>query len=587
MNKIINKFSNLLNYYKMLYKLTALIKNIKFSYVIFFFFILLFSAFFEISLIGFLFILIKAFMDPSYYQENFFFNSFLEIFQINTNKELIIYLSGIFIATCLIAGFFRLFFYFLVSKYVYFFSRNITSMCYQRMIYQEYKNIFSNNANETLSIFQKMPIVNNSFFNTLLMIFNIVVFIFIFGVLAFINLKITLFATIFFVFIYLAVILIFKRRIFNNATTISNEQSNNIKIARETFNGFRDILINNYQNFYNNLFLKSYSKLTRGNEENRFLYSAPRPIIETLLLISIGIIISLYSDNYSSLENLLPNIAVLAIASQRIMPLLNQLYAGHMSNVDALPHTNFIINFLTKPLTKVIKKKIKPMKFKNKITIKNVSFNYSYGNDSKILKDVSFEIFSGSRIGIIGKSGSGKSTIADLILGLLNPSKGNILVDGKNIKNKKQSWFANVASVPQNIFITDQSIAENIAFGKEKNMINLLEVKDAAKKAQIDEFISMKRNNYNNLIGEKGVKISTGQRQRLAIARALYKKSKLIIFDEATSSLDSTSEKNILKTIFSLTRKKYTLVLISHKLSNLKRCDHIYKVQNSKIIKVR
>ena len=139
-----------------------------------------------------------------------------------------------------------------------------------------------------------------------------------------------------------------------------------------------------------------------------------------------------------------------------------------MSNIDALPHIIFIKNYIDKPLILVSKKKIIPMKFKNKISLKNVSFNYSDENKNKVLKNINIEISSGSRIGIIGKSGSGKSTLADLILGLLNPHSGNILVDGKDIKNRKQSWFSNVASVPQNIFITDQSIAENIAFGDRK-----------------------------------------------------------------------------------------------------------------------
>ena len=571
----------------MLYELTASIGNVKLSYIVLFFITMLFSAFFEISLLGFLFVLIKAFMDPSYYQANLFFKYFLEIFNINTNRELLSHLSIIFIISCLAAGFFRILFFFIVTKYVYFFTKNISSMCYQRIIYQDYKNIFSNNANESLSIFQKMPIVNDSFYNTLMMIYNIIVFTFIFAILAYINLKITLIATLFFVFIYSIIILLFKKRIFNNGTTISNEQSTNIKVTRETFNGYRDILINNYQNFYNNLFLRSYSKLAKGNEENRFLISAPRPIVETLLLVSVGILISINLDSYDSLEKLLPNIAVLAISSQRILPILNQLYSGHVSNVNAFPHTIFILNYINKPLFMVSKKKIKPLQFKNKISLKNVSFNYSNEQKDIVLKNINIEIPAGSRIGIIGKSGSGKSTLADLILGLLNPYSGNILVDGQNIKNKKQSWFSNVASVPQNIFITDQTIAENIAFGKEKNKIKLKEVKNACKKAQIDTFIESKDNKYKNLIGEKGIKISTGQRQRLAIARALYKKSKLIIFDEATSSLDSDSEKNILNTIFNLNRKKYTLILISHKLSNLKKCDSIYKIENSKLSKFK
>ena len=482
MNKIINKFSNLSNYYTILYELTASIGNIKLSYIVLFFITMFFSAFFEISILGFLFILIKTFMDPSYYQGNFFFEFFLEIFNINTNRQLISYLSIIFIISCLAAGFFRVFFVFIITKYVYFFTKNISSMCYQRIIYQDYKNIFSNNANESLSIFHKMPIINDSFYNTLMMLYNIIIFTFIFGILAYINLKITLIATLFFVSIYSIVILLFKKRIFDNGTTISNEQSTNIKVTRETFNGYRDILINNYQNFYNNLFLKSYSKLARGNEENRFLIAAPRPIVETLLLVSMGILISINLDSYSSLEKLLPNIAILAISSQRILPILNQLYSGHVSNVNAFPHTIFILNYINKPLFLVSKKKIKPMKFRNKISLKNVSFNYSNEKKDIVLKNINIEIPAGSRIGIIGKSGSGKSTLADLILGLLNPYSGNILVDGQNIKDKKQSWFSNVASVPQNIFITDQTITENIAFGIEKNKIKLKDVKNACKK---------------------------------------------------------------------------------------------------------
>ena len=586
MNKILNKISTAINYYKLLINLASFIKLSK-IHITLFLSTMFFSAFFEITLLGFLFILLKAFMDPSYYQGNFLFKSFLEIFNIKSNSELILYLSSFFILTSLFAGILRLYYLKLVAKYVYFFGKKLTGMCYQIIIYQDYKSLFNNNVNETLSIFQKMPIVVNSFFNTLIMFYNIITFVLIFGILSYINFKITLIASTFFLLIYLIIILTFKRRIFNNATIISNEQSTNIKIVRETFNGFRDILINNYQNFYNNIFLKSYSKLIAGSEDNRFFYSAPKPLIDSFLLASIGIIIGLNSGSYSSLEKLLPTIAVMAIASQRILPILNQIYSGHMSNEDASPHTKFIRNFLRKPMIKQNRKKIKPLKFQNKISIKDVSFSYFSNKQSMVLKNINLDISKGSRIGIIGKSGSGKSTFADLILGLLNPTNGNIYVDGKKIINQKQNWFANVASVPQNIFITDQSIAENIAFGKLRNQIKINIIKDVAKKAQIADFIEERKGKYNNVIGEKGIKISAGQRQRLAIARALYKKSKLIIFDEATSSVDEESEKNILNIIFNLSRKNYTSILISHKLSNLKRCDKIFKIENSKLIKVK
>ena len=357
MDKIFDKLTSLSSFYKTLYKLAFLISGLRKLYIIVFFLFLFFSAFFEISLLAFLYVLIKAFMDPSYYSGNFFFDFFLNFFNVDSNNQLILYFSFFFILTCIISGFFRLFFYYLISRFVYFFGKNITSMCYQKMIFQDYKNLFSKNTNDILSIFQKMPIVNNSVFNTLLMIYNFVTFIFIFLILTYINFKVTIAATFFFLVIYFIVILMFKKKMFSNATKVSNEQATNLKIVRETFNGFRDILINNYQNFYNKLFIKSYSILIKGTEENRFFYSAPRPIIETFLLASIGIIISFNAGSYSSLEKLLPIIAVIAVASQRILPILNQLYAGHMSNVDATPATTFILNFINKPATPNKKKK--------------------------------------------------------------------------------------------------------------------------------------------------------------------------------------------------------------------------------------
>ena len=275
MDKLFKRLTSLSNFYKTLFKLTFLIKNIRKTYIVIFLLFLFFSAFFEISLLAFLYVLLKAFMDPTYYLGNFFFDFVLKFFSISTNNQLVLYFSFFFILICIVAGFCRLFFYYLISKFVYFFGKNITSMCYQKLIFQEYKNLFSKNTNDILSIFQKMPIVNNGVFNTLLMIYNSLTFIFIFSILSYINFKITFSATSFFIAVYFFVIFMFKKRMFINATKVSNEQATNLKIVRETFNGFRDILINNYQIFYNNLFLSSYSKLIKGTEENRFFFISP------------------------------------------------------------------------------------------------------------------------------------------------------------------------------------------------------------------------------------------------------------------------------------------------------------------------
>jgi ATP-binding cassette subfamily B protein len=417
------------------------------------------------------------------------------------------------------------------------------------------------------------------------MFYNIIIFLLTFLILSYINFYISILATAFFIILYILIIFFFKDKIIKNGSIIANEQPLNLKIIRETFSGFRDILLNNNQKFYTNIFSNSSNKLLKAQDKFKFIYSIPRPIIETVLLMSVGFVIAINSNNYESLEKLLPFLATIAVAAQRILPILNHLYTSHATNLDQTESLRFIITFLSKETISFDNKKIKPLEFSKSIVLKNVSFYYN-SKTSPILKDINLNILAGSRIGIIGKSGSGKSTLADLILGIVNPIKGEILVDGKSIINKKQSWYSKVANVPQNIFITEQTIAENIAFGVEKNKIDLNKVKNVAKQAQISDFIESKSGGYWSFIGEKGLKISVGQRQRIAIARALYKKSSLIVFDEATSSLDSDVEKLILNTIFNLNRKNYTLIIISHKFQNLKKCDFIYKIENSKLKKL-
>jgi len=578
--------NNYFNFYYLLIKLFSFIKNFKKKYLVALLFILTLSAFLEICILGFLYILIKAFTNPDYYYGTFFFQFLIKLFNLTNNQQLVLLISIFFIIVCFLSGILRLFFIYISTLFLNYIGRAVGILCYEKMIYQNFDFYFTNNTNTILSIFStKLVFIFNSIFNTINMFYNIIIFLLTFLILSYINFYISILATAFFIILYILIIFFFKDKIIKNGSIIANEQPLNLKIIRETFSGFRDILLNNNQKFYTNIFSNSSNKLLKAQDKFKFIYSIPRPIIETVLLMSVGFVIAINSNNYESLEKLLPFLATIAVAAQRILPILNQLYTSHATNLDQTESLRFIITFLSKETISFDNKKIKPLEFSKSIVLKNVSFYYN-SKTSPILKDINLNILAGSRIGIIGKSGSGKSTLADLILGIVNPIKGEILVDGKSIINKKQSWYSKVANVPQNIFITEQTIAENIAFGVEKNKIDLNKVKNVAKQAQISDFIDSKSGGYWSFIGEKGLKISVGQRQRIAIARALYKKSSLIVFDEATSSLDSDVEKLILNTIFNLNRKNYTLIIISHKFQNLKKCDFIYKIENSKLKKL-
>ena len=212
--------------------------------------------------------------------------------------------------------------------------------------------------------------------------------------------------------------------------------------------------------------------------------------------------------------------------------------------------------------------------------------SFRYGSDTPwVIKDINLKIPKGERVGIIGITGSGKSTVVDLLMGLLEPTQGKIIVDGQLISQDdvRRSWQRAVAHVPQSIFLVDATIGENIAFGVPHDQIDFDRVRKAAQQAQIAEFIESRPEAYNAIVGERGIRLSGGQRQRIGIARALYKQASVLIFDEATSALDIYNENKILKEIYE-NKKDKTLIIISHRNNTVKYCDSIYVMEGGKII---
>ena len=239
-----------------------------------------------------------------------------------------------------------------------------------------------------------------------------------------------------------------------------------------------------------------------------------------------------------------------------------------------------VLELLNQPiLYDAINTTLNPIVFEKGIHVRNLSFRYAK-DTPWVLKNVNIDISKGSTIGFIGPTGSGKSTLLDIIMGLLNPSKGGLKVDGQTINNKnKRSWQAHIAHVPQHIYLSDSTIEENIAFGISKNKVDFQQVKNASKQAKITEFVDNLEHGYQTTVGEQGVKISGGQRQRIGIARAMYKKKDVLILDEATSALDNKTEKDIMEAIENKV-KDMTILIIAHRLTTLRSCDYIIKLDN-------
>jgi ABC-type bacteriocin/lantibiotic exporter with double-glycine peptidase domain len=224
-----------------------------------------------------------------------------------------------------------------------------------------------------------------------------------------------------------------------------------------------------------------------------------------------------------------------------------------------------------------------PVSFQREIALDRVSFRY-LGDRPMVLHEVTLTIQKGARVGFVGKTGSGKSTIVDLVMGLLKPTAGKIKIDGMELNPQNvRGWQSQIAHVPQAIYLADTSIAENIAFGMPETKIDLVRVRDAARRAELAEFIESLPDAYQTMVGERGIRLSGGQRQRIGIARALYKRASVLLFDEATSALDNETEAAVMRSIESLGRD-LTMIIIAHRLSTVEICDRIFRLEDGRLV---
>ena len=283
----------------------------------------------------------------------------------------------------------------------------------------------------------------------------------------------------------------------------------------------------------------------------------------------------------------IPTLGVLVLGVQRMLPVLQQCY-GSWSHIKGSKKSLLdVIEFLNDSDSSFNKlKKVDSINFKNQMSVNNLWFKHET-TDKYILKNISFKINKGDSIGIIGKTGSGKSTLVDIIMFLLKPSKGNVTIDGKVMNSANvRAWQDKISHVPQNIFLSDASVLENIAFGVDANMIDVDRAKKAASMAQLKELIDSWPDKYNTKVGERGAKISGGQRQRIGIARALYKNPEVIILDEATSALDGDTEKKIINMLHSMPESP-TVIMIAHRVTTLKTCNSIFELSNENGVVLR
>ena len=463
-------------------------------------------------------------------------------------------------------------------------SVEIARKLFSNYIYQTYEEHISNRSNNFVNLCTREI---ERFTESIGGLFNLctssTTSLAILVTLTLINPKITFSLIIIFSVSYFIISKITIYRFVKNGKFISDSGKKQIQIIQESSLGFVEMLLNSNQILMENKYFKNEKVLRSKLLENQFLSLAPKFILEAILIIGAMFLIYLVQMNQNSGSgNILSTLGVLALGGQKLLPSINQIYGG-LASIRA---NTVAIESINNSLIKIKNKYIDPefvnhsnglIEF-NKLSIENVS--YSYRNKKQILKNINLEIKKGEKIGLIGTTGSGKTTLINLIMGLLKPIKGEIKINDESLYSSYNSqknivnWQSIISHVPQEIFLKDGNIAENISFSDNDISKNISKIKKLVKIAQLDDLIKRNKEGIFFNVGERGNKLSGGQKQRIGIARALYKKSSFLILDEATSALDNQTEAKLIESI-----EKYfpnlTIISIAHRINSLKNYDRI------------
>jgi ABC-type multidrug transport system fused ATPase/permease subunit len=577
---------NLLSLLRRLYCHINIRRKVQFILLIIFSVITSFS---EILSIGAIYPFIGVLTSPQKFLSILTNYSFLNHFlKYNTNQFLIL-ITIVFIIAIIISNFFKIALLWSQSRFSFGLGSDLSNSVFKKTLLQNYEVHLSRNSSEIISTMSSklISVISQVILPILTLISSIIIIIFIVLGLLIFNPSITLLTFLGIAIIYLLIALFSRKKLLKDSNIINKESNILIKIIQEGLGGIRDILLNNSQEFYCSIYRKSDISLRKAQARVTFVGIMPRYLIEMFAMIFMVLLAYKLTLNTDGVVLALPILGTLVLSSQRILPLFQQIFGNWASIKGSQSAFIDVLELLEQETSSVInfENHSNKIAFNNAIKFNNVYFKYS-ASDQFILKNINIEIKKGARVGIIGTTGSGKSTFVDLIMRLLIPNNGeiyidNVLLDEKNYKD----WKSKIAHVPQSIYLSDSTIAENIAFGIPSSEIDFDLVKDAAKKAQISDTIEKWKNGYQTLVGERGARLSGGQKQRIGIARAMYKNAKIIIFDEATSALDNETEKSVIESIENLD-KDLTIFIIAHRLTTLKNCNIILKIENSGISEV-
>ena len=561
-----NRISNLFDYSQ----------KLKFIILIFF---MIIASFLELMGLGMVILILNSFLGlTSNYLE--ILNDYLKFFfKIDGNFEIILFfIFVIFTIKLLILVFVS----WMEADFLTKFREKMSNKLYHNFLNRDAASLLKKNSAEYIRNFTEEIVVSSLFIqSSLKIILDSILILTFFIFLTYFNPITTGIVFIFFSSLGIIYFVLVKNKLSSWAKTSLNNRKNKIQFISESFSSIKSIKILSRENFFLDKFKKQVHSIRKIQFKVTFLDSLPRNILEYMLLISILLIFFYLIKNDYSNEIIIQMLSVYTLSAFRVVPLMNRLL-GHMQRLKhSYPSLNKLMNEIEQKILQK-KNKIEKMKFKKNIVL-NVK-NFSFNNDKIfLLRNVNIDIKKNSQIGIVGKSGSGKSTIIDILCGFQKNKLSELKVDGVNILNSNNlaSWQNLIGYVPQNIVIFNQSLRENILFGSDRKIFNDDVLNNLIKKVNLEKFVKKENSGLSQVLRQDGQNISGGEKQRIGIARALTNNPELIILDEATSGLDYETENNILKTLKKLRK---TSIIVSHRLNALKNCDKIYLIKNKEII---
>jgi len=511
---------------------------------------------------------------------------FAKEFGITSANELVFPLTMLFAIAALAAGALRMFLLWASMRLGLASSSDLSIELYRRTLYQPYHVHLARNSSEVIAgITQKVSGVAFGILQpALVLLSSVVLLVGVMAMLIAIDPSAALASAFGFGISYIIIAFTVRRRLKANSKRVAKEQTQMVKALQEGLGGIRDVLLDGAQPLYCEIYKQADHPLRRAQANSQFINASPRYAMEAIGMVLIAILAFGLSHQYGGVANALPVLGVLALGAQRLLPALQASYGAWATIASYQASLEATIGLLDQPLPPEANEPAPPpLLFQAAIQFQDVHFRYSEATPW-VLNAFNLNIPKGTRVGFVGATGSGKSTALDILMGLLTPTEGTLLVDSQPVTGRHQrAWQRTIAHVPQSIYLADTTLAENIAFGVHKKDIDMARVRQAARQAQIADFIENRPEGYDAFVGERGIRLSGGQRQRIGIARALYRQASVLVFDEATSALDNATEQSVMDAIDGLNRD-LTILIVAHRLTTVRSCDVIVELSSGRVI---